>query len=149
MKGKLKLIPFKKEHAQFLSKNLMNDPRVQFDKNFENSFIYLEEENLSFSAIYKDTIIVSGGITPLWEGVYEGWVMASSEIWNFKLEAAYIIKKKTDELCKTNNVIRLQTAVKKDFKLGHRFASWLGLEEEGIMKKYILNQDHIRYARVK
>ena len=94
MKGKLELIPFKKEHAQILSNNIMNDPKVQFDKNLRESFVYLEEENMSFTATYKQNIIVSGGITPLWDGVFEGWVMASKDIWNFKLEAAYIIKKK-------------------------------------------------------
>ena len=149
MKGKLQLIPFKKEHAQILSNNIMNDPKVQFDKNLRESFVYLEEENMSFTATYKQNIIVSGGITPLWDGVFEGWVMASKDIWNFKLEAAYIIKKKTEQLCEINKVVRLQTAVKKDFVLGHRFAKWLGLEEEGTMKKYILNQDHVRYARVR
>ena len=47
-----------------------------------------------------------------------------------------------------NSITRVQTAVKKDFLLGQRFASWLGFENEGIMKKYVLNQDHIRFARV-
>ena len=45
-------------------------------------------------------------------------------------------------------VVRLQTAVKKDFELGKKFAVWLGMKEEGLMKKYQNNEDYIRFARV-
>jgi len=39
-------------------------------------------------------------------------------------------------LCINNNIWRLQTAVKANFKLGIRFAEWLGLQQEGLMKQY-------------
>jgi len=64
------------------------------------------------------------------------------------LAAARAVKKGLEQLIEENKVVRLQTAVKKDFKLGHRFAQWLGLKSEGTMKKYVSNQDHIRYARI-
>ena len=53
-----------------------------------------------------------------------------------------------EELIISYKVKRLQTAVKKDFLLGHRFAKWLGMEEEGLMRKYQNNEDYIRFARV-
>ena len=53
-----------------------------------------------------------------------------------------------EKLIKDNNIKRLQTAVKKDFYLGHKFAKWLGLEEEGLMRKYQNNEDYIRFARI-
>ena len=39
-------------------------------------------------------------------------------------------------MCKKNKIKRLQTSVKADFKLGVRFATWLGLEIEGLKKSY-------------
>ena len=45
-----------------------------------------------------------------------------------------------DYLCVNNKIIRLQTAVKEQFLTGVRFAQWLGLEKEGLMKYYGLDQ---------
>ena len=39
-----------------------------------------------------------------------------------------------------NNIRRLQTAVKEEFLTGVRFAEWLGLQKEGLMKYYGLDQ---------
>ena len=39
--------------------------------------------------------------------------------------------------------------VTPDFKIGLKFASWLGLQEEGLMKHYGFDgSDHYRYARI-
>jgi hypothetical protein len=46
-------------------------------------------------------------------------------------------------------VKRLQTTVKYDFKTGIRFASWLGLKPEGIMKNYGPDgTDYYRMAKI-
>ena len=53
------------------------------------------------------------------------------------------------ELSKENNIKRVQTAVRADFKIGLKFASWLGLQNEGLMKHYGFDgSDHFRYARI-
>jgi len=58
-------------------------------------------------------------------------------------------KEKFDILVKTSKVKRIQTNVKADFKLGHRFAEWLGFEKEGLMKYYGPDgSNYIRYARI-
>ncbi len=148
MKGNLSIIPFKTEHGLTMTRGIMNDPNVQIDKVWEEHLHHLEEPGKSFTAIYNGECIVSGGVTLLWEGVYEGWVMASDKVWNYPVATARVVKKALEQLIEENKIVRLQTTVKKNFKLGHRFAKWLGLENEGIMKKYISNEDHIRYARI-
>ena len=50
---------------------------------------------------------------------------------NIKFLAAKTMKELTDEMCERNKIKRLQTSVKAEFKLGIRFATWLGLEIEG------------------
>jgi len=148
MKGNLSIIPFKKEHGLIMSNGIMNDPHVQLDKELEKHMDTLEQPNQSFTAIYDGECIISGGICEIWEGVYEGWVMASNKVWDHPIGAARAVKNGLEQLIEKNKVVRLQTAVKKDFELGHKFAKWLGLQEEGVMRKYVKNQDHVRYARI-
>ncbi len=53
------------------------------------------------------------------------------------------------EVAKENNIKRVQTAVRVDFDKGLRFAKWLGLENEGLMKHYGFDDSHqYRYARI-
>ena len=75
--------------------------------------------------------------------------MASQTIYDVKFLACKEIKTRTDILCKKNNVKRLQTTVKYDFNTGIRFASWLGLKPEGIMRKYGPDgSDYYRMAKI-
>ena len=52
-------------------------------------------------------------------------------------------------LIKNNNIKRLQTSVKADCEMAIRFAKWLGLKPEGVMKSYgPAGEDFIRFARI-
>jgi len=85
----------------------------------------------------------------IWGQVAEGWVIATSEIWKHPLGVAKAIKKDFARVAKKNNITRVQTAVRADFKEGLRFAEWLGLEEEGLMKKFGFDgSDQYMYARI-
>jgi hypothetical protein len=85
----------------------------------------------------------------IWDGVAEGWVLATGKVWNHPIVIARAIKKNFARLAKENNIKRVQTAVRADFKIGLKFASWLGLQNEGLMKHYGFDgSDHFRYARI-
>jgi len=112
-------------------------------------FNNLEYENLSFTAITDNSFICSGGIVPMWQGVFEGWVIGSNKIWDHPVLAARTIKKGLNQLYLDNNITRLQTAVRADFPMGMKFAKWLGFKNEGLMKKYDMEgKDFYRFARV-
>lgn len=148
MTDNLYLTAFHSEHAHHMVTSMMNDPHTEIDANYRDLLNNLEVPEMSFTSMCQDKIVCSGGIIPVWDGVFEGWVMASNLIWKHRISGARIIKKGMDELIEEYNVVRLQTAVKKDFTLGHRFAEWLGMKQEGLMKKYQNNEDYFRYARV-
>ena len=148
MTASLDLIEFKKEHAHHMVTSMMNDPLTEIDSAWHEYLNGLEVESMSFTAVKNNEIICSGGIVPIWDGVYEGWVMASNLIWDNKLGGAKVIKKGMEVLITEYKIIRLQTAIKKDFVLGQRFGAWLGMSNEGLMKKYQNNEDYYRYARV-
>ena len=84
----------------------------------------------------------------MWHGVYEGWVMASDLSKQNPITAARVVKQGLNFLVQKYNVVRLQTAVKKDFEIGKKFAAWLGMSLEGEMKKYQNELDYLRYARI-
>tara|TARA_R100001530_G_scaffold132185_1_gene104372 strand:- start:2379 stop:2828 length:450 start_codon:yes stop_codon:yes gene_type:complete len=141
--------PFKQSHADEIISFGMNSKLMEVDASFKDNRICKADKGNAYTLFIDKKPVVAGGIILLWKGVAEGWVMANQNIYNVKLLACREIKKRTDELCKKNKIKRLQTTVKYDFKTGIRFASWLGLKPEGLMKSYGPDEsDYLRMARI-
>ena len=50
---------------------------------------------------------------------------------------------------RAKNLKRVQTAIRSDFTVGKKFAKWLGLKEEGLMRRYGFDgSDQYMYARI-
>tara|TARA_X000001316_G_C895537_1_gene15670 strand:- start:5 stop:481 length:477 start_codon:yes stop_codon:yes gene_type:complete len=146
---KVEIVPFRNEHAEFILSQELNASELYLKPEHRKYALYLEQVGLSFTGLVNNKPIAAGGISLLWDGVAEGWVMATKDIWKHYIVFAKHFKKKTDVLIETTNLKRLQTTVKADFKKGHRFAEWLGMKSEGIMKNYGPDgSDYIRYARI-
>jgi len=130
----------------------MNHKILEADRKFiniEGDAMNLEQENLAFTGMVNKKPIFAAGMKMIWGQVAEGWVIASSDMWNHPLSVAKAIKKDFAKVAKKNNIKRVQTAIRKDFTQGQRFAEWLGLENEGLMKHYGFDgTDHYRYARI-
>ena len=135
-----RIIPYLKEHGDQIIALGMNNKLMEIDASFTDNRIDTAIPGLSFTLLADNNIILAGGIIPIWNGVAEGWVMSSKRVFNHKIRAASAVKKRLDYLCINNNIRRLQTAVKEDFLTGVRFAEWLGLQKEGLMKYYGLDQ---------
>ena len=141
--------PFKQEHADEIISYGMNSKLMEIDASFKENRICLADKGNAYTLFANQKPVVAGGIYILWKGVAEGWVLANRNIFEIKLLACKEIKRRTDILCKKNNVKRLQTTVKYDFNTGIRFASWLGLKPEGIMRKYGPDgSDYYRMAKI-
>ena len=140
---------FKQEHADEIISYGMNNKLMEVDASYKDHRISLGDKGNAYTLFVDKKPIVAGGIIVLWQSVAEGWVMANQTIYEVKLLACKEIKRRTDILCKKNNVKRLQTTVKYDFKTGIRFADWLGLKPEGIMRKYGPDgSDYYRMAKI-
>jgi hypothetical protein len=128
---------FKPEHADEIISFGMNSKLMEIDASFEDNRIcnYSTKGN-AYTMFMNDKPVFAIGIVILWDGVAEGWVLASQNIFEMKFLSAKTMKELTDDMCKKNKIKRLQTSVKADFKLGIRFATWLGLEIEGLKKQY-------------
>ena len=141
--------PFEQEHADKIISYGMNDKLMELDASYKNHRICLADKGNAYTLFIDNKPIVAGGIIVIWKGVAEGWVMANQNIYDVKLLACKEIKKRTDILCEKNKIKRLQTSVKASFTTGVRFASWLGLKKEGLMKNYGPDgSDYLRMAKI-
>ena len=140
---------FKQEHADKIISYGMNDKLMELDASYKDHRICLADKGNAYTLFIDNKPIVAGGIIVIWKGVAEGWVMANQNIYDVKLLACKEIKKRTDILCEKNKIKRLQTSVKANFTTGVRFASWLGLKKEGLMKNYGPDgSDYLRMAKI-
>ena len=124
----------------------LNHKLMDIDASYTENRIDAKVFGLSFTLLVDNNPIFSGGIIPLWDGVAEGWVIASKRIYDHKIKSVSSIKKRLDLLCNNNNIWRVQTSVKENFEVGIRFAEWLGLKKEGLMLKY--GPDKTNYYRM-
>ena len=146
MTDSFKIVPYETQHGDEMIEFGLNDKLMDIDANFTENRIDFALVGLSFTLLHNNNPVCSGGIVPLWNGVAEGWVIASKRIYDHKIKSVSAIKKRLDLLCTNNNIWRLQTSVKEDFKVGVRFAEWLGLKKEGLMLKY--GPDKTNYYRM-
>jgi len=148
----LYIVPYTKEHGQIILSYQMNHKILEADRhyiNVEGDAKNLEQDHLAFTGIVNGKPIFAAGMKMIWGQVAEGWVIASSDMWKHPLGVAKAIKKDFARVAKEHNIKRVQTAIRKDFAQGKRFAEWLGLENEGLMKQYGFDgTDHYRYARI-
>lgn len=144
-----KIIPYRRIHGDYIVALGMNSELMDDDNSNKENRIDFEIPTMAFTLLADDKPIVSGGVFPLWFGVAEGWVLASKNIFEHKIKAASLIKRRTDLICQNNNIYRLQTTVKENFDMGLRFAKFLGFKNEGLMEKYGPNQtNYFRMAKI-
>ena len=136
MTDNFEIVPYKTQHGDEMIEFGLNDKLMDIDASFKENRIDFAMAGLAFTLLDNNVPICSGGIIPTWLGNAQGWVISSKRIFRNKVKASRLIKQRTDLLCANNKIWRLQTAVKADFKIGIRFAEFLGFNKEGLMVGY-------------
>ena len=144
--ARFEIVPYEKEHGDDIIEFGMNSKLMEADASYSENRLDMAIPGLSYTLLLDHLPILAGGIYPLWDGVAEGWVLTSKRVFDHKIKAASSGKKRLDLLCTNNKIWRLQTSVKEDFTTGVRFAEWLGLKKEGLMKMY--GPDKTNYYRM-
>lgn len=143
------IVPFENKHADQILEQGLNSDVLELKPEHRKYAYFLKETGMSFTGLVNDKPIAAGGVFHLWDGVAEGWVLATKEIYKYPIFCAKHIKRRTEIIIKANNIKRLQTSVKADCDVALRFAKWMGLKEEGLMKSYGPDgSDFIRFAKV-
>ena len=149
MTNKLIIIPYKADHGKIIMASQLNHVISQLEVDYIKESSNLEEEHMAFTCLINDKVIASAGIKKIWNHVGEGWVLAKNEIYKYPITIAKAIKQNFDYVATSNNIKRVQTAIRADYGIGIRFAKWLGLTNEGLMKHYGMDgSDHYRFARI-
>ena len=154
MTNRLIIIPYTQDHGKIIMQSQMNHMLTQKDASFiikdnNKECMDLEQEHLAFTGLINDKVIAAAGMKRIWGNVAEGWFIAKNDVWNYPITIAKAVKQNIDYLATSNNIKRLQTAVRADFGIGIRFAKWLGFNNEGLMKNYGFDDtDHYRFARI-
>lgn len=147
--SKVVIVPFENKHANQILEQGLNSDVLELKPEHRKYAYFLKEIGMSFTGLVNNKPIAAGGVFHLWDGVAEGWVLASKEIYKYPIFCAKHIKRRTEIIIKANNIKRLQTSVKADCDVAVRFAKWMGLKEEGLMKSYGPDgSDFIRFAKV-
>ena len=136
MTDNFKVVPYETQHGDEMIEFGLNDTLMDGDATFKENRIDFVGAGLAYTLLDNNVPICSGGIIPTWLGNAQGWVISSKRIFRNKVKASRLIKERTDLLCANNKIWRLQTAVKADFKIGIRFAEFLGFNKEGLMVGY-------------
>ena len=145
----LDIVPYKGEHGIYIMKQQMNHTLMDKDMEFDGDANNLTQDKLAFTGLINGKPIFAAGMKLIWNGVAEGWVLATKETLDHPLLVARAIKKGFAKTAKENNINRVQTAIRADYTIGLKFAKWLGLEEEGLMKKFGFDgSDQYMYARL-
>ena len=92
-------------------------------------------------------IYAVAGVFPLWEGCGEAWAIPTVRIKERRISIARHFKRTLDLAFEDLKMRRVQAAVKVGHDEAHRLARFVGMEEEGLMKRYgPEGADYMRYA---
>ena len=87
----LDIVPYKGEHGIFIMNQKMNHELMDRDMKFKGNMNNLEQQNLAFTGLIKNKPIFAAGMKMIWDGVAEGWVIATDDVWQHPLLVARAI----------------------------------------------------------
>jgi len=102
-----------------------------------------------YTLLDGDDVLACAGVSVMWEGVAEGWIVLSKKARKHKVSVARYTDALFDDIMRDNNLWRIQASIHTTDEKAIRFAQWLEFEYEGIMRKFGPDgSDYFRYARV-
>lgn len=142
----MRVIDFKIEHLELMNVREIEEELLKNESYF-NRLKILSEKGVNHTLIIDDIVIMCGGSVEISEGVYEVWQIPSNYVANNVIKYSKCIKEWFSSLCKIDGVVRIQT-IAPDDKLHDRWLSFLGMQKEGVMRKYFNNKDYSMWSKV-
>ena len=104
------IVPFENKHAEQILEQGLNSEFLELKPEHKKYAFFLKEVGMSFTGLVNNRPIAAGGVFHLWDGVAEGWVLATKEIFKYPIFCAKHIKNRTEIIINTHNIKRLQTS---------------------------------------
>jgi len=126
------------------------DIHLDYDFTTESRDGLCDHDNIvAYTMVDGEEVLAVGGAHIMWFGVGELWVLVSPEAKRRAAPFARYTKGVVDSILQEHSLRRMQASIHVDDEPAIRFAEWLGLEHEGVMRKYgVQGEDYIRMAKV-
>tara|TARA_R110002073_G_scaffold45289_1_gene124917 strand:+ start:562 stop:1005 length:444 start_codon:yes stop_codon:yes gene_type:complete len=145
---KVETVPFLAEHATaVLEAGILLDEGQDWTAQAKimeeaGSCVTLLDEN-------SEPVLCMGVIT-IWKGCGEAWLLGSNKMSKHPIAIARAIKEVFFEYVEHKGFWRVQSNVRCDWPLAIKFIKFMGMEKEGLMKKFGPEEaDYYRFAWVK
>ena len=138
----LNIVPFDREHIFSIKTRFAfpQEGKIALARN---------EGSPAYTVMDGDEVLAVGGVTVMWEGVGEAWIIMGESAYTRPYSIAKYSSYLFDHIQEDYKLHRIQASVSIIDETAKRFVNWLGFEVEGIMTKYGPDKsDYFRYARV-
>ena len=141
----MNIVQFIPDHAEYIIQHGQNKGAP----NRAHVVGKISHQGFAWTGLKNGFPVGSAGIIPMWDGTAEAWVLASERVHENPFRFAKTVKSIFNELVIEHGLHRIQAAVRADWPEAQRFAEFMGVENEGLMRKFGQDKtDYIRYARV-
>jgi len=131
----MKIIDFKPHHLDEIIHGELNNGSPPVLGHMKNRGSELHQPGWSYTLIHQGHIQCTAGIMPMWEGVGEAWMIASSRIHNNERQFIRYAKSGVmQRLINDHELWRVQAVCKVGWSEALRFARMMGFAEEGVMR---------------
>lgn len=148
MQKKYETVPFNVHHLEVMDIRNLEEIGIMTLPNSKTRFEAMTETSIDCkSFLYDGRVIFCAGYYELWPGVIECWMVPSKNVEKAKLGFCRILRNYVNGIIEERKCHRFQTTTPDD-ELHHRWMRFLGMEKEGVLKKYThKGKDYCMYAR--
>ena len=145
-----RIVPFDMAHV-----NLMDLKEEYVDEVFRTpaGLEQLEiaaEAGDAFTLMHDGRILCVGGVSNVWTGVGQVWLIPSQYVNDYSLIFVKYVKNFLGSMMKSHGLHRMQAVISAELPNGQKWITKLGFTKEGLMAHYSPNGiDYYLYAKLK
>ena len=130
------LVNFEERHARSILDGQVNDESFRPPIKISQFVHRMVVPDMSFTAVVNGNVIACGGIYPVWDGVGEAWFLSSHLIHKFTKSIVTELRTHLDGIMEVHDLHRVQAHILEDWPNARRWITFLGMQEEGVLRKY-------------
>ena len=148
-----KVVNYETKHLEQIVNNIRNLEKIQLDKIKTDLMAWnemiLKDTPYPKTGLADGRPVAIGGISRLWDGVGEGWLIGSQDFKSHMFFICKHVRKYIKEYTKIMGINRLQAVVSASNKDVYRFAEkFAGFTYEGYLHSYGMDgTDQLMFAR--
>lgn len=144
-----KVIPFERTHAIDIVNQNIDDGFINKIDDFLFEWIDMVSKHPAYTVFYDDIAIFAGGVVLFPWGMGDAWLLTQKKAFDYKKTFCSIVMAKLANIILSNDLSRVSMLVEAEDNKAKKFASFLGFNEEGLLKKYgPLKKNYYQFARI-